>query len=77
MELLKSMCFSGNRFSGSLTRKGKVFYLDGLGHLLPLNPAFSARVIVATGFIDEPFAKKANYLQDTVRKKDSAEYRSV
>ena len=58
-------------------QKGESFYLDGLGHLLPLNPAFSARVLVATGFIDEPFSKKANYLQDSIQKKDSAEYRSV
>ena len=58
-------------------QKGESFYLDGLGHLLPLNPAFSARVLVATGFIDELFYKKANYLQDSLRQKDSLEYRSV
>jgi cell division protein FtsQ len=58
-------------------RSGESFYLDGLGHLLPLNPSFSARVMVATGFIDEQFSKKVNYLQDSVRRKDSAEYRSV
>lgn len=58
-------------------QKGESYYLDGLGYLLPLNPAFSARVIVATGFIDEPFSKKINYLQDSVRRKDSLEYRSV
>jgi cell division protein FtsQ len=58
-------------------QKGESFYLDGLGHLLPLNPAFSARLIVATGFIDEPFSKKTNYLQDSVKRNDSVEYRSV
>jgi cell division protein FtsQ len=58
-------------------QKGESFYLDGLGHLLPLNPAFSARVLVATGFIDESFSRTANYLQDSERKKDSVEYRAV
>jgi len=58
-------------------QKGESFYLDGMGRLLPLNPAFSARVIVATGFIDEPFSKKTNYMQDSVRRRDSADYRSV
>jgi cell division protein FtsQ len=58
-------------------RSGESFYLDGLGHLLPLNPSFSARVMVATGFIDEQFSKKVNYLQDSVRRRDSSEFRSV
>jgi cell division protein FtsQ len=57
--------------------KGESFYLDGLGNLLPLNPAFSARVLVATGFIRELFSKKVCYLTDSVRTKDSMEYRSV
>ena len=57
--------------------KGESFYLDGLGNLLPLNPAFSARVLVATGFIRELFSKKVCYLTDSVRTKDSVEYRSV
>jgi cell division protein FtsQ len=57
--------------------KGESFYLDGLGNLLPLNPAFSARVLVATGFIHEPFSMKACYLKDSVRNSDSMYYRSV
>ena len=57
--------------------KGESFYLDGLGNLMPLNPAFSARVLVATGSIMEPFSKKVCYLTDSVRKKDSMEYHSV
>lgn len=58
-------------------QKGESFYLDGTGHLLPLNPDFSARVLVANGFIPEPYSKMVNYLQDTVRKNDSVLYRSV
>jgi cell division protein FtsQ len=57
--------------------KGESFYLDGLGNLMPLNPAFSARVLVASGSIQEPFSKKVCYLTDSVRKKDSIEYHSV
>jgi len=57
--------------------KGESFYLDGLGNLMPLNPAFSARVLVATGSIGEPFSKKTCYLTDSVKKKDSLEYHSV
>jgi cell division protein FtsQ len=57
--------------------KGESYYLDGLGNLMPLNPAFSARVLVATGSIPEPFSKKSCYLKDSVRKKDSIEYHSV
>ena len=57
--------------------KGESFYLDGLGNLMPLNPAFSARVLVATGSIPEPFSKKVCYLTDSLRRKDSLEYHSV
>jgi cell division protein FtsQ len=57
--------------------KGESFYLDGLGNLMPLNPAFSARVLVATGFIREPFSQKVCYFTNSVRTKDSMEYRSV
>jgi cell division protein FtsQ len=58
-------------------QKGESFYLDALGQLLPLNPAYSARVIVANGFIDESYSRKANYLQDSVKRKDSLEFHSV
>jgi len=56
---------------------GESFYLDGTGHLLPLNPDFSARVMVANGNIPEPFLKSANYLEDSIRQKDSLLYKSV
>ncbi|MCX6247726.1 MAG: hypothetical protein NTW10_08330 [Bacteroidetes bacterium] len=57
--------------------KGESFYLDGMGNLMPLNPAFSARVLVASGFIGEPFSGKDCYLADSVMKKDSLEFHSV
>ncbi len=57
--------------------KGESYYLDGLGKLLPLNPAFTARVLVASGKIPEPFLKNVNYLADSMRKKDSVQYKGV
>ena len=57
--------------------KGESFYLDGMGYLMPLNPSFSARVLVATGTIDEAFSKKVCYLSDSVKLKDSMNYHSV
>lgn len=57
--------------------RNESFYLDGKGNLLPLNPAFSARVLVANGYIPEPFAKRICYRTDSVRVKDSVEYNSV
>jgi cell division protein FtsQ len=56
---------------------GESFYLDGTGHLLPLNPDFSARVMVANGNIPETYSKSANYLKDSIRQKDSLFYKSV
>ena len=58
-------------------QKGESYYLDGTGHLLPLNPDFSARVLVANGYIPESYSKTVNYLQDTVRMKDSIQFNSV
>ena len=58
-------------------QKGESYYLDGTGHLLPLNPDFSARVPVANGHIPESYSKNINYLQDTVRNRDSIVYGSV
>lgn len=58
-------------------QKGESFYLDGTGSLMPLNPSFSARVLVATGSIPEAFSRKVCYLKDSVSRKDSIECRSV
>lgn len=58
-------------------RRGESFYLDGLGNLLPLNPDFSARVMVANGNIPEPFSRTIDYLADSIQVKDSIQYNSV
>lgn len=59
------------------TQKNESYYLDETGNLLPLNPAFSARVVVATGYIGEPYRKNSNCLQDSVMINDSLCYHSV
>ena len=58
-------------------KKNESFYLDAAGTVLPVNPSFSARVLVATGNIDEPYIRNINYLQDSVRLTDSLKYGSV
>lgn len=58
-------------------QNGESYYLDASGKLLPLNPAFSARVLVASGCIPEPYSKTANYTVDSTRLKDSLQYNSV
>jgi cell division protein FtsQ len=58
-------------------QKGESYYLDGKGKVLPLNPDFSARVLIASGAIDEPLQRNLNYSLDSVRAKDSMVYRSV
>lgn len=58
-------------------QKNESFYLDGLGFLLPLNPAYSTRVLVANGFIPEEYSKNKCYLADSVILHDSLEYKSV
>ncbi len=58
-------------------QKNESFYLDGLGYLLPLNPAFSARVLVANGYIPESLFTNLCYLRDSVSLRDSLEFRSV
>ena len=57
--------------------KGESFYLDATGQLLPLNPDFSARVLIANGHIPESYSKTINYLQDSIRQKDSLINKSV
>jgi cell division protein FtsQ len=56
---------------------GESFYLDGTGQLLPLNPDFTTRTMIANGHIPEPYSKTANYLQDSVKMADSLKFNSV
>lgn len=47
------------------------FYLDGSGSLLPVNVNFSARVLVANGFIDDSYLKTPNYRVNIMALADS------
>ncbi|HTX88777.1 MAG TPA: hypothetical protein VMC08_07305 [Bacteroidales bacterium] len=58
-------------------QRGESFYIDASGRVLPLNPDFSARVLVASGAIGEPLQRDLNYLADSVKLKDSLQYHSV
>src|ERR1035438_1811331 len=58
-------------------QKKESYYLDANGYMLPVNPSFSARVLVANGNIPEPYIKNINYLQDSIRRKDSVIYHST
>jgi cell division protein FtsQ len=58
-------------------QKNESYYIDVNGNVLPVNPAFSARVLVANGTITEPYIKNINYSQDSIRIKDSILYHST
>jgi cell division protein FtsQ len=54
-----------------INRKYESFYIDGSGTLLPVNPEFSARVLVANGFIDDSYYKNPNYRINILSVSDS------
>ncbi|MDP1623493.1 MAG: hypothetical protein Q8M08_14265 [Bacteroidales bacterium] len=60
-----------------INRKYESFYLDESGTLLPVNPNFSARVLVANGFIDDSYIKNPNYQVNILALSDSGFYDSL
>lgn len=48
------------------SKKGEGFYIDTRRQLLPLNPNYSPRVLVANGYINYQFDKQNPYIHDTV-----------
>ena len=44
-----------------INKSGESYYIDSLSKLMPLNFKSTGRVIVASGFINEPYAKRYNY----------------
>ncbi|MES2278051.1 MAG: cell division protein FtsQ [Bacteroidota bacterium] len=46
-----------------LNQNGRDFYIDQHGFKLPLSNNFTAKVLVANGFIDEPFADRVDTLK--------------
>jgi cell division protein FtsQ len=60
-----------------INRKYESFYLDESGALLPVNPNFSARVLVANGEIDDSYIKNPNYRVNILALSDSVFYDSL
>jgi cell division protein FtsQ len=60
-----------------INRKYESFYLDESGTLLPVNPDFSARVLVANGVIDDSYVKNPNYRVNILALSDSVFYDSL
>jgi len=60
-----------------INRKYESFYLDESGALLPVNPDFSARVLVATGVIDDSYVKNPDYKVSVLSLSDSVFYDSL
>lgn len=51
-----------------INKDGESFYIDSQTKLMPLNENYSARVIVASGFINEPYARRYQYSIEQVKK---------
>jgi cell division protein FtsQ len=60
-----------------INRKYENFYLDESGSLLPVNPNFSARVLVANGIIDESYRKNPDYRVNILSLSDPVFYDSL
>jgi len=60
-----------------INRKYESFYLDESGATLPVNPNFSARVLVANGVIDNSYMKNPNYRVNILAVSDSIYYDSL
>lgn len=46
---------------------GESYYIDSQSKLMPLNENYSARVIVANGFITEPYARRYQYSVEQIK----------
>lgn len=60
-----------------INRSYESFYLDESGVLLPVNPNFSARVLVANGFIDDSYRKNPDFRVNILALPDSVMYDSL
>ena len=50
-----------------ITHSGESYYIDNRGLLMPLSDNYTARVIVASGEIFEPYARRYQYSIDQIR----------
>lgn len=53
------------------------YYLDSMGKAMPLSEKYTARIIVANGFIHEPYAKLYMYSIEDINKNEYAKQQSV
>jgi len=51
-----------------INKDGESYYIDSQSKLMPLNDNYSARVLVATGEIYEPFARRYQFSVDQIKK---------
>lgn len=54
-----------------INKDGESFYIDSQTKLMPLNDNYSARVIIASGFIYEPFSRRYQYSVDQIKKSET------
>ncbi|MBA3681074.1 MAG: hypothetical protein H0W73_07885 [Bacteroidetes bacterium] len=54
-----------------INKDGESFYIDSQTKLMPLNDNYSARVLIASGFIYEPFSRRYQYSVDQIKKSES------
>ncbi|MDX2171683.1 MAG: hypothetical protein SFY56_01095 [Bacteroidota bacterium] len=50
-----------------INKDGESYYIDSQSKLMPLNENYSARVLVANGFIYEPFARRREFSVDQIK----------
>lgn len=53
-----------------INKDGESYYIDSRAKLMPLNENYSARVLVASGEINEPFARRYQFSVDQIKKNE-------
>lgn len=51
-----------------INKSGESYYIDSKNKLMPLNENYSARVLIASGEINEPYARRYEYSVDQIKK---------
>lgn len=54
-----------------INKDGESYYIDSQARLMPLNNNYSARVLVASGEIVEPFARRYQFSIDQIKKNEA------
>lgn len=54
-----------------INKNGESYYIDKQSKLMPLNENYSARVLVASGELNEPFARRYQYSIDQMKKSEA------